>query len=156
MTGSGSVDVSDGSGRVANYVTGGSLPCTGDVVPNMRVTWDNGLKGRNKVNYEFDLSAITSILCSANPGYPIGPNANFNEASGTGTGTFLVNGTAQSGTASISFDLIDGGEPGATGDHATLIIRDPSNTIVLTVNNESLLTGNFQSHGNTAFGNACA
>ena len=155
MTGSGYAYISGTSGRKVHYVTGGQLSCAPAGSNNLSVTWDNGLKGQNTINYEFDLTSITSITCSANPSYPIGPNANFNETSGTGTGTFLIDNVAQPGSATITFDLIDGGEPGIGNDHVTIIIQYPGSTTVLSVVNQPLTAGNLQTHGNTAFGNAC-
>jgi hypothetical protein len=104
------------------------------------------------------MTSLTSpLVCSANPNYPIGPNANFNESSGTGEGTYKINNVAQTGIATISFDLIDGGEGGGSGpgpDRVTLVITFGGSTI-LNVVNQPLVSGNLQTHGNTAFGNAC-
>jgi len=155
MTGAGYAYISGTSGRKVHYVTGGQLNCQPSGAESFSVTWDNGLSGKNKVSYEFDLTTLTSTVCSINPSYPIGPNANFNETSGTGTGTFSINNTVQPGTASVSFDLIDGGEPGISNDHVSITIQYPGSTVVLNVVNQPLTAGNLQTHGNTAFGHAC-
>jgi len=154
MTGSGYAYISGSHGPKVHYVTGGQLNCSGAGAPNLTVTWSAG-SGRHISAYEFDLTSLTSIACSVNPSYPVGPDANFNDTSGSGIGTLSINGTVQSGDATISFDLVDGGEPGIANDHVTLIINYPGSTNILSVNNQPLTAGNIQTHGNTAFGNAC-
>jgi hypothetical protein len=158
MTGAGYAYISGASGPKVHYVTQGQLNCVPDGSEKFDVDWEivTG-KGNSKVvtKYSFQLASITTLSCVVNPGYPIGPDANFNETAGTGIGTLYINNVAQPGTASIAFNLIDGGEPSEGNDHVTITIFYPGNTVFLDVQNQPLTQGNIQTHGNTAFGNAC-
>jgi len=166
MTGDGFAYISGTSGPKIHYKTSGpaspgngNLNCAPTGSETLEVDWKITTgSGRNKVthNYEFDMTSLTSIACSINGSYPIGPNANFNETAGSGTGTLLIDGVAQPGTATlISFVLTDAGEPSIGHDLVSFRILYPGNAVYLDVAGQPLTQGNLQTHGNTAFGNAC-
>ena len=59
-----------------------------------------------------------------------------------GTGTGRLNGDDG---ATVDFVFTDAGEPGKNNDSVSLIIKDASDTVVLSVT-DSLLQGNHQAH----------
>ena len=148
MTGGGFIDVA-GVGRVHYQLLG--LDCPPQTSPpELKVTW-----GSNKNGSSFQLQAFTSRTCSDNPAIQNGPEANFDTATGTGTGTLIVSGgTPQTGT--VNFEFVDGGEGQNSSDTVTIIITDAANNVVLSIVNQLVDGGNLQAHhGNFAFGDAC-
>jgi hypothetical protein len=129
MTGGGSVFTADGT-RVTH---GFEIHCDVNDVPNtLEINWD---KGNN-----FHLETLTSAFCFTDPKINSGhPAAPFNTYIGTGTG--LLNGVAG---ATASWTFTDAGEPGSN-DSATIVIKDASNAVVLTVSG-NLDKGNQQAH----------
>jgi hypothetical protein len=132
MTGGGSVI--DPTGTPSTRVTHGfELNCDVSKTPNnLEVNWG---KGNN-----FHLTSLTSATCTDDPNItPNPPAAGFDTYHGIGTGT--LNGVAG---AAIDFTFTDAGEPGKN-DHATIVIKDSSSTIVLSVSG-NLQNGNQQAH----------
>jgi hypothetical protein len=131
MTGGGSVFTSSGV-RVTH---GFELHCTpSDGANSLEVNWDAG--------NTFHLTSLASATCTDNATIePNPPAAAFDTYRGSGTG--LYNGQAG---ATADWTFTDAGEPGKN-DTATIVIRDASNTIVLTVSGK-LDNGNQQAHKN--------
>ncbi len=132
MTGGGSVI--DPIGTPSTRVTHGfELHCDVANVPNnLEVNWG---KGNN-----FHLTSLTSTFCTNDSAIiPNPPAADFDTYNGTGTGK--LNGVSG---ATIEFTFTDAGEPGKN-DHATIVIKDSSSSIVLSVSG-NLKNGNQQAH----------
>lgn len=127
MTGGGSVFTDEG-----NRVTHGfQLRCDVENTPQ-----------RLQVNFggnRFHLLELTSAECSENGLTEQPPEAGFDTYEGEGTGRF----NGEEG-ATIEFTFTDDGEPG-DGDTASIVIRDASGDVVLTVS-DNLNRGNHQAH----------
>lgn len=84
---------------------------------------------------------ITSARCIddplVNPGQPDAP---FDTFVGTAVGT--LNGVPGS---TVTFTLVDAGEPGKTADRATFVIKDKNGNTVLSLANQPI-KGNIQAH----------
>lgn len=129
MTGGGSVFTRDNV-RVTH---GFELHCSPTDGPNnLEINWDKGNK--------FHLDTLTKVLCTDDPSITQSPpKAGFDTYIGKGTGSF----NGKSGyTADWTF--VDAGEPGKN-DSARIVIKDPSNAVVLTVSG-LLDKGNQQAH----------
>lgn len=129
MTGGGKM-ADDFGGSVTH---GFELHCTiKDTPNNLEVNW-----GGNS----FHLDTLTKGICydddSISEGKPV---AGMDTYSGSGTGT--LNGVPG---ASVEFTFTDAGEPGAGNDTASIVIKDASDTTVLSVN-DKLIKGNHQAH----------
>ncbi|MCZ7357095.1 MAG: hypothetical protein O8C66_05540 [Candidatus Methanoperedens sp.] len=129
MTGGGSVFTTNGE-RVTH---GFELNCNASKAPNnLQVNW-----GKNN---KFHLESLTTATCSDDPAIaPNPPAAGFDTYTGTGTGSY--NGVSG---ATIEWTFTDAGEPG-TSDSATIVIKDSSGNIVLSVSG-NLKNGNQQAH----------
>jgi hypothetical protein len=129
MTGGGSVFTSGGV-RVTH---GFQLNCDSSKTPNnLQINWGKGNK--------FHLTSLTSALCSDDPAIsPEPPGADFDTYVGEGTGKY--NGVPG---ATAEWTFTDAGEPG-TSDTATIVVKDASNAIVLSVSG-TLTNGNHQAH----------
>ena len=121
--------------------------------PELKISWSTG-QAPNKLNYDFELTAFTARVCTDNPAIPNGAEANFDTASGSGTGTLSINGVDQAG--SVDFTFVDDGEGNGAGDSAALTVYDAANVAVITVPLQVITQGNLQAHkGNRAVGDAC-
>lgn len=101
-------------------------------IHRLQVNWGK----RNK----FHLEEVIRVLCVDDPGIgPNPPDAGFDTHGGMGTGRY--NGLQD---ATIEWVFTDAGEPGKE-DTATIVIRDGSGGIVLSVSG-SLNRGNHQAH----------
>lgn len=129
MTGGGSVFTVDG-GRVTH---GFELHCDVTKGPNnLQVNWGRGNK--------FHLESLATAVCSDDPTItPNPPDAGFDTYVGAGIGRY--NGQAG---ATAEWTFTDAGEPGKN-DWATIVIKDASNTVVLSVSG-NLNSGNHQAH----------
>lgn len=129
MTGGGSVFTAAGV-RVTH---GFELHCDPADEPNrLQINWDK---------QRFHLLDLTTASCIDDPAIdPEPPPAPFDTFIGTGTGR--LNGVEG---ATIDFTFTDAGEPGVA-DTVTLVIRDPSGAVVLTLTDAPLNFGNQQAH----------
>lgn len=154
MTGRGKV----GSAPEVTYGISGAgggeqgVHCVGSAGDTISLSWKTG-----STTYQFISTAITSVTCALNPGFPAPDpdQANFNETLGTADGTLTISGQPAQ-TATLSFDFIDGGEGGSTNDHTAFTVVGATSGQVLNIPLSPINSGNIQSHGNFAFGNACA
>jgi hypothetical protein len=88
----------------------------------------------------FHLETLISAFCFTDPSIDAGhPTATFNTYVGHGTGK--LDGVPG---ATADWTFTDAGEPGVN-DMATIVIKDASNAIVLTVSGK-LTQGNQQAH----------
>jgi len=128
MTGGGSVFETDGT-RVTH---GFELHCdTTDLPNNLEINWDG---------HKFHLETLVSAFCFKDPALDAAHPTNiFNTYIGSGTGLF--DGTVG---ATATWTFTDAGEPGKN-DTATIVIKDSSGNIVLTVSG-NLDSGNQQAH----------
>ena len=129
MTGGGSIQGPDGT-----LVTHG-FELYGDPAHspnNLEVNWGTG--------NQFHLESLESAMCYDDLAIdPESPAAGFDTYRGTGIGR--LNGV--SGYI-IEWTFTDEGEPG-TKDHATILIKDPGGSVVLSASG-NLLGGNHQAH----------
>ena len=96
-----------GGGRILNDTAtyGFELHCSPDSLPNnLEVNFPTA-----DGEVAFHLDALTGVVCSDN-GDPTPPAADFNTLTATGTGHTTG---ACTGAATISFELVDNGEPSA-------------------------------------------
>lgn len=136
MTGGGSIQCA-----VVGRVTHGfELHCIfpegADPIPpnNLEINWAGG--------NHFHLTTLTAAICTDSDVNPQPPSAPFDRMEGTGIG--LLNGVPG---ATISFILIDAGEPGAGVDKARFLIRDAEGNVVLDCPLQVLdQGGNHQAH----------
>jgi hypothetical protein len=133
MTGGGSIIC---PAPVYRVTFGYELHCQ---LENTPISTPNNLEVNFSGGDNFHLTQLTSSVCSLN-GSPTPPEAPFNTMIGEGTGTF--NGQA----ATISFKLVDNGEPGAGNDRAAFTIRLASGQQVLSCGPQLLEGGNNQAH----------
>jgi len=128
MTGGGSVFTAGG----ARVTHGFELHCDVHDVPNrLEINWPGNM---------FHLDTLISAFCFTDPSINSGhPTAPFNTYVGHGTGK--LNGVPG---ATADWTFTDAGEPGVN-DMATIVIKDASNAIVLTVSGK-LDNGNQQAH----------
>ena len=128
FTGGGSVFGDDG-GRVTH---GFQLNCEADKSPNnLQINWNGNA---------FHLKSLTLAACTDSPGIvPNPPSADFDTYVGAGTGT--LNGVSG---YKAEWRFTDAGEPGKN-DTARIVIRDPTNSVVLSVSG-NLNRGNHQAH----------
>ena len=144
MTGGGSVFTTTsaiGQPPIGTRVTHGfELHCNPLELPNnLEINWDGG--------NNFKLTSLTQVTCTDDPlinQKP--PNAGFDTLIAQGIGK--LNGQAG---ATITFTLVDAGEPGSN-DTAYFLIKNAGGTVVLKVgapdfaNSATLTKGNQQAH----------
>lgn len=130
MTGGGRF-VDDESGELISH--GFELHCNKDNLPNnLEVNWAGN---------RFHLEGLDQASCSDNPNYDEGqPIAGFDTYVGVGNGR--LNGVSG---ATVEFTFTDQGEPGKADDTVTILIKDDSNQVVLSVT-DSIDQGNQQAH----------
>jgi hypothetical protein len=133
MTGGGSIIC---PAPIYRVTFGYELHCQLDKTP---ISTPNNLEVNFSGGDNFHLTELTGAVCSLN-GSPTPPDAPFNTMIGEGTGRF--NGQA----ATISFKLVDNGEPGAGSDFAEFRIRLASGQQVLNCGPRLLEGGNNQAH----------
>ncbi len=127
MTGGGSVFAGD-----LRVTHGFQLRCDAeDERQNLEINWEGN---------RFHLLELDSARCLDTPLTERPPRAGFDTFIGTGTGRY--NGADG---ATVEFTFTDDGEPG-TGDHAVIVVRDASGTVVLEVSGGYLTFGNHQAH----------
>jgi hypothetical protein len=129
MTGGGTI-----AGTTGKISRGFIIRCdlTSKLPNRLEVNWD---KGNN-----FHLEQLTYAKCTDDPSIvPYPPDAGFDTFDGVGNGKLNgVNG------AKIYFRFTDAGEPG-TSDTASLLIKNPAGTTVLTEGG-TITGGNNQAH----------
>jgi hypothetical protein len=129
MTGGGFVFDTTG-----NKITFGfEIHCSSDSHPNnIEVNWNGN---------RFHLEDYSQSVCWNDPAIsPNPPKAGFNTIEATGFGR--LNGVSG---AFISVTFKDAGEPGAGHDLAQLVIKNPDNTVAISVGSP-LAGGNIQAH----------
>jgi hypothetical protein len=128
MTGGGSVFETDGT-RVTH---GFELHCdVADLPNNLEINW---------AGHRFHLQTLVTAFCFKDPIINAAhPTDIFNTYVGSGTG--LLDGVPG---ATANWTFTDAGEPG-TNDTATIVIKDASGTVVLSVSGK-LDSGNQQAH----------
>jgi hypothetical protein len=135
MTGGGSIQCGD----VGRVTYGFELHCifpenTLPIEPNnLEINWGRG--------NNFHLTTLMTAICTDTAVIQQPPSAPFDTMEGTGTG--LLNGVPG---ATISFILIDAGEPGAGADKAGFFIKDAGGNVVLNCPPQVLDGGNNQAH----------
>jgi hypothetical protein len=135
MTGGGSIQCGD----VGRVTYGFELHCifpegNAAIEPNnLEINWGRG--------NHFHLTTLMTAVCTDTPVIQQPPSAPFDTMEGTGTG--LLNGVPG---ATISFILIDAGEPGAGADMARFFIKDAVGNVVLNCPLQVLDGGNNQAH----------
>lgn len=127
-----------GSGKVQItpdvYLTSGfTIHCDILLSNNLEINWPG--------NQWHITKPITSAICIDDPNVTPGqPDAPFDTFIGTAIGE--LNGVPGS---TVQFTFVDAGEPGKIADRATIIVKDASGNIVLSVQNQSI-SGNLQAH----------